>query len=129
MEAGLMSGDTILTCPGSFKLGDHVFWCDNHVAHGSINVTTALQVSCDVFFYQVALMAGIDRIADMAGRLGLGVPLGADLPHVATGLVPTLDWAKSKGIHHGCAHLHRQRHWAACRKTRGRGAATRLRPW
>ncbi|MGO9818579.1 MAG: penicillin-binding protein 2 [Acidocella sp.] len=99
MREGVLTGDTILTCPGSFKLGDHVFWCDNHVAHGSINVITALQVSCDVFFYQVALMVGIDKIAAMASELGLGVDLGADLPHVSTGLVPTLAWAQSKGIH------------------------------
>jgi penicillin-binding protein 2 len=99
MKAGLLSADTILTCPGFFKLGDHIFWCDNHVAHGSITVTTALQVSCDVFFYQVALMTGIDRMAAMAGQLGLGIDLGADLPNVSPGLVPTLAWAKSKGIH------------------------------
>jgi penicillin-binding protein 2 len=99
MKAGLLNADSILTCSGSFTLGDHVFWCDNHVAHGSINVTTALQVSCDVFFYQVALMAGIDRMAAMASQLGLGVDLGADLPNVASGLVPTLPWARARGIH------------------------------
>jgi penicillin-binding protein 2 len=99
MQAGLLTGDTILTCTGSFTLGDHVFWCDNHVAHGSINLTTALQVSCDVFFYQVALMSGIDRMAAMASKLGLGVDLGADLPNAASGLVPTLAWARSRNIH------------------------------
>ena len=99
MKSGALTGDTILTCTGSFTLGDHVFWCDNHVAHGSINLPTALQVSCDVFFYQVALMVGIDRMAEMASRLGLGVDLGADLPNVSAGLVPTLAWARSRGIH------------------------------
>jgi len=99
MKAGLLNGDTILTCTGSFTLGDHVFWCDNHVAHGSINMVTALQVSCDVFFYQVALMSGIDRMAAMASELGLGVDLGADLPNVSPGLVPTLAWARARGIH------------------------------
>lgn len=99
MKAGKLSGSSILTCNGSFTLGDHVFWCDNHVAHGSINVTTALQVSCDVFFYQVALMAGIDRMAAMAAELGLGVDLGTDLPHAAPGLVPTMQWARARGIH------------------------------
>ncbi|WP_297369348.1 penicillin-binding protein 2 [Acidocella sp.] len=99
MKAGVLDEHTILTCPGFFKLGDHVFWCDNHTAHGSITVTTALQVSCDVFFYQVALRVGIDKIADMATTMGLGVDLQADMPNVATGLVPTLDWAKSRGIH------------------------------
>lgn len=99
MKCGALTEDTVLTCSGSFTLGDHVFWCDNHVAHGSITLTTALQVSCDVFFYQVALMTGIDRIADMATRLGLGTDLQVDLPHTSPGLVPTLAWARSRGIH------------------------------
>jgi penicillin-binding protein 2 len=99
MKCGALTEDTVLTCNGSFTLGDHVFWCDNHVAHGSITLTTALQVSCDVFFYQVALMTGIDRIADMATRLGLGTDLQVDLPHTSPGLVPTLAWARSRGIH------------------------------
>lgn len=99
MKAGTLTPDTILTCPGFFKLGDHVFWCDNHTAHGSITVTTALQVSCDVFFYQVALGVGIDRIAAMATQMGLGTDLGVDLPGAVAGLVPTLDWARRRGIH------------------------------
>jgi len=99
MKCGALAADTVLTCTGSFTLGDHVFWCDNHVAHGSITLTTALQVSCDVFFYQVALMTGIDHIAAMAATLGIATPLDADLPSVSTGFVPTLAWARSKGIH------------------------------
>ncbi len=99
MKAGRLSADTVLNCPGFLKLGDHVFWCDNHVAHGSITLTTALQVSCDVFFYQVALMTGIDRIAEMAHRIGLATDLQTDLPNASPGLVPTLEWARSRGIH------------------------------
>jgi penicillin-binding protein 2 len=99
MKSGWLTPDTVLTCSGSFTLGDHVFWCDNHVAHGSITLTTALQVSCDVFFYQVALRTGIDKIADMANRLGIGIDLGVDLPNASPGLVPTLEWARARGIH------------------------------
>lgn len=99
MKAGVLTRSTILNCPGSLQLGDHVFWCDNHVAHGSINVATALQVSCDVFFYKTALMVGVDKIADMATRMGLGVDLGSDVPHAQAGLVPTLAWAKKRNIH------------------------------
>jgi penicillin-binding protein 2 len=99
LEAGVMTASTILTCTGSLTLGDHVFWCDNHVAHGSITLPTALQVSCDVFFYQVAMKVGIDRMAAMAHRLGIGTDLGVDLPNVAAGLVPTHEWAAARGIH------------------------------
>jgi penicillin-binding protein 2 len=99
LKAGTLTADSILTCTGSFTLGDHVFWCDNHIAHGSINLTTALQISCDVFFYQVALAVGVDNIADMANRLGIGVDLQMDLPHASPGLVPTIAWAAGRGIH------------------------------
>jgi penicillin-binding protein 2 len=99
MKSGVLTEHTVLTCPGFLKLGDHIFWCDNHDAHGSITLTTALQVSCDVFFYQVALMTGIDRMAEMAHQLGIGTDLQADLPNVSAGLVPTLEWARGRGIH------------------------------
>jgi len=99
MKAGVLTPDSILSCNGSFQLGDHVFWCDNHVAHGSLNLDRALTVSCDVFFYQVALRVGVDKIAGMAATMGLGVDLGSDLPGISKGLVPTLDWARSRNIH------------------------------
>ncbi|MDE8348334.1 MAG: penicillin-binding protein 2 [Acidocella sp.] len=99
LKYGSLTPEKILTCNGSFQLGDHVFWCDNHIAHGSITMTTALQVSCDVFFYQVALGVGVDRIAEMAHTLGIGVNLQLDIPHAAPGLVPTIDWAAARGVH------------------------------
>lgn len=99
LKAGTLTADTVLDCPGFLKLGNHVFWCDNHTAHGNITVTTALQVSCDVFFYKTALRTGIDLISDMATRLGLGTSLETDVPGVATGLVPSHDWAATRNIH------------------------------
>jgi penicillin-binding protein 2 len=99
MKAGTLTEDSVLTCSGSFTLGDHTFWCDNHVAHGSITLTTALQVSCDVFFYQVALGVGVDKIAAMAHTLGIGTNLDLDLPNASPGLVPTIAWARARGIH------------------------------
>ncbi len=75
LKAGALTPDTVLNCPGFLKLGDHIFWCDNHTAHGTITVTSALQVSCDVFFYKTALRTGIDLISEMATKLGLGTDL------------------------------------------------------
>jgi penicillin-binding protein 2 len=99
LKRGSLTQETYLTCTGSFTLGDHLFWCDNHVAHGTINLTTALQVSCDVFFYQVALGVGVDDIAAMANQLGIGVDLQMDVPHQSPGLVPSLAWARAHDIH------------------------------
>ena len=98
MKKGALTADTILFCPGFLKLGDHIFWCDNHVAHGHITVTTALQVSCDVFFYQVSLMTSIYDLAAMAHKLGIGTDLQLDIPGGAPGLVPTHRWARAQGI-------------------------------
>jgi penicillin-binding protein 2 len=98
MKYGSLTADTILTCTGSFTLGDHTFWCDNHIAHGSLNVVNAIAVSCDVFFYQVALGVGVDRIAEMANTLGIGVDLQLDLPNASPGLVPTIAWAAGRGV-------------------------------
>jgi penicillin-binding protein 2 len=99
LKSGALTPEKILTCTGSLQLGDHVFWCDNHVAHGSLNLTQALTVSCDVFFYQVAIMTGIDRMAEMANIMGIGTKLDVDLPNASPGLVPTLAWARERGIH------------------------------
>ncbi len=101
MKSGALTPSTVLTCGGSFTLGDHVFWCDNHTAHGALTLVSALTVSCDVFFYQVALKTGIDNIADMAHTLGIATDLGIDLPHASPGFVPTRAWARARGLFWG----------------------------
>lgn len=99
LKCGALTPETVHFCPGYFKLGDHIFWCDNHIAHGSLTLTSALQVSCDVFFYETALATGIDNIAAMASTMGLGVDLQSDFPNVQIGQVPNHAWAKAHGIH------------------------------
>ena len=98
LKCGALTPDSTHNCPGFLKLGRHIFWCDNHDAHGTINVVDALKVSCDVFFYKTALDTGIDRIAAMASIMGQGVDLGSDVPNASVGLVPTHAWAKQHGI-------------------------------
>jgi penicillin-binding protein 2 len=84
-------------CPGYLDLGKHRFWCWNHGGHGWLDVTSAICQSCDVFFYHTALATGIDRIAAMAHRLGIGVPPTIDLPGFAPGFVPTREWRAGQG--------------------------------
>src|SRR3546814_7777753 len=59
-----------------------------------MNLHDAIVQSCDVYFYEVARRVGIDRIAEMAKRLGVGVELGVELPSERRGLVPTRAWKK-----------------------------------
>lgn len=84
-------------CPGWFDLGDTRFHCWRKGGHGMQDLRGGLKNSCDVYFYEVARRTGIDRIAAMANRLGLGVELELDLPGQRQGLIPTRDWRISKG--------------------------------
>jgi penicillin-binding protein 2 len=86
-----------ITCPGYLDLGDTRFHCWRKGGHGTLDLRGGLKNSCDVFFYEVARRTGIDRIAAMANRMGLGVELDLDLPGQRPGLVPTRDWRVSHG--------------------------------
>jgi penicillin-binding protein 2 len=58
---------------------------------------TSLKVSCDVYYYELAKRLGIDRIAAMSRRLGLGVPLEIELPGSRSGMVPDRAWRQAQG--------------------------------
>jgi penicillin-binding protein 2 len=60
---------------------------------------SGLKHSCDVFFYETARRTGIDPVAAMAHRLGMGVDLAIDLPGTRAGLIPSRAWSRSKGRH------------------------------
>ncbi|HXP31330.1 MAG TPA: penicillin-binding protein 2 [Stellaceae bacterium] len=92
LEAGAITPDTEFYCPGQFHLGNTVFHCWKKGGHGTLSVRRAIKESCDVFFYHTADLLGIDRIAQMANRFGLGVELGIDIPGEKSGLVPTRAW-------------------------------------
>jgi penicillin-binding protein 2 len=86
-----------LNCPGHLDLGNSRFHCWNKKGHGGLDLHQALKYSCDVYFYQVAMRTGIDRISAMAHRLGMGTELEIDIPGQRIGLVPTKDWRVSRG--------------------------------
>lgn len=94
LECGAITPETTFFCPGYLKLGNHIFYCWDHYGHGTINVVTAIQQSCDVFFYHTALVTGIDRIAAMARRLGLIGALPLEMPGVSQGFLPTRAWVR-----------------------------------
>lgn len=92
LAGGVITPDTHFFCPGHFTLGDAIFHCWKPSGHGSLAVRDAIKHSCDVFFYNVARLLGIDPLAAMAKRFGLGGTLGIDLPDERPGLVPTRAW-------------------------------------
>ena len=85
------------TCPGWLDVGDTRFHCWRKGGHGALDLRGGLKHSCDVYFYDVARRTGIDPIAVMANRLGLGVELELDLPGQRNGLIPTREWRKAQG--------------------------------
>ncbi|HCX14053.1 MAG TPA: penicillin-binding protein 2 [Rhodospirillaceae bacterium] len=90
LEHGVISRDQTVHCNGSYALGRYVKRC--HKVHGSVNMVRAISVSCDVYFYEVARRLGVDKIADMATRMGLGQLSGINLPGEQRGLIPTEAW-------------------------------------
>lgn len=89
-------GDRV-NCPGYLDLGDSRFHCWSKGGHGSLDLHGGLKYSCDVYFYEVARRTGIDIIAAMAHRLGMGTTLAIDLPGARPGLIPTREWRISRG--------------------------------
>jgi penicillin-binding protein 2 len=92
LEGGAITPDTPITCPGYLELGDATFHCWQHGGHGTLRLHDAIKKSCDVFFYETARRAGIDRIAAMARRFGFGDALGLDIAGERAGLIPDRDW-------------------------------------
>ncbi|MGB8169340.1 MAG: penicillin-binding transpeptidase domain-containing protein, partial [Chthoniobacteraceae bacterium] len=94
--AGLRQGlaKTTFNCSGGVSYGDHYFQCWKSSGHGRSNVTEAIKVSCNAFFYQYGNAAGIDSI-DVVGRLlGLGQLSNIGLSGEQPGILPGPEWLK-----------------------------------
>jgi penicillin-binding protein 2 len=97
LEARVITpGDTV-HCGGWLDLGNARFHCWRQGGHGTLDLRGGLKNSCDVFFYEVARRVGIDRIAAMAHRFGLGTALDIDLPGARNGFIPTREWRIGQG--------------------------------
>jgi len=92
LEEGLVTPETTFFCNGTFELGDRTFRCWQEKGHGHVNLHRAIVESCDVYFYHVGRMLGVNQIAHYARMFGLGAPLGVDLHREKGGLIPTREW-------------------------------------
>ncbi|MFQ5985168.1 MAG: penicillin-binding protein 2 [Alphaproteobacteria bacterium] len=92
LENGVVTPNHRVFCPGYMEVGDRTFHCWKRGGHGALAMVDAIVQSCDVYFYDIARRAGVDRIAEMARRFGLGERSGLDLPGEQPGLVPTPGW-------------------------------------
>ena len=91
LAAGLPE-DFRVSCPGYLPFGGRNFHCWRRGGHGSVDLHRAIKESCNVFFYNAALRAGIDNVAAMARSFGLGQAFDVDVPGVEDGIVPDEAW-------------------------------------
>ena len=96
LEAGVIDLNTRFNCSGGLDVGNIRFHCWRHSGHGSLNVVEALKHSCDIFFYETAMKLGIDKIHDMAVKLGMGNVLEVGLDNEKAGIIPTKAWKKTR---------------------------------
>lgn len=96
LEEGLITPQTRYFCPGHWKLGRRTYRCWKREGHGWMNLRQALVESCDVFFYQVGVKLGIDRLAFFARGFNLGRIPGLGFPQEKAGLVPTSVWKENR---------------------------------
>jgi len=94
LEKSKISSDTRFYCKGKFNLGRAVFRCWDEDGHGSQDIREGLKNSCNVFFYQLGKLVGVDDISSFSERFGYGSPTGIDLFGEASGLVPNRLWKR-----------------------------------
>jgi len=92
--AGLASGDitttSTISCPGAFVYGGRTF--GDHGAYGSINITRALEVSANTFFYKLALQLGLDNYHKYSAMFGFGKKTGIDISDELPGRLPSVEY-------------------------------------
>lgn len=94
LQAGVITPSSPVCCSGSVTIGEHKFHCHSwrYGGHGNVTLEDALAKSCDVYFYHIGKLLGIDPMAAMARRFGLGELTGIDLPGEKQGLIPSRKW-------------------------------------
>jgi penicillin-binding protein 2 len=94
LAAGAVTPEERIFCSGVTRLGRSLFHCWARGGHGSVDLKSAVKVSCDCYFYEVGRRAGIEAIGHMAHAFGLGQTYGLEIPGEKPGLIPGPEWKK-----------------------------------
>ena len=86
---GIAGPGTTFNCTGSLKVGRRTFHCWARWGHGDVAMVRAIEVSCNVYFYQLGMKAKPESILEMARSLGWGAKTGVDLPFEWPGRLPS----------------------------------------
>jgi penicillin-binding protein 2 len=96
LEEGVATPDFKVHCSGGAVFYGRYFQCHLKGGHGTVDMRHAIEKSCNVYFYTLGNMVGIDRLHKWATALGLGVKTGIDLPHEIEGIMPSTGWKKAR---------------------------------
>jgi penicillin-binding protein 2 len=96
LEEGVASPDFRVFCPGGASFYGRYFQCHEKKGHGSMDMRHALEKSCNVYFYTLGNMLGIDRIHKWAAALGLADRTGIDIPNEVQSIMPSTEWKRAR---------------------------------
>jgi len=96
LEEGVITPNFRVSCSGSASFYGRPFQCWKRGGHGSIDLRHAMEQSCNVYYYTVGNMVGVDKMHKWATLLGLGEKTGIDLPNEIEGIVPSTAWKKAR---------------------------------
>lgn len=96
LQDGLITPETTHSCPGYIEFGDRRFHCWKRGGHGRVDLARSLSESCDVYYYEIAQKVGIDKIAEMGRKLGLGIRHDLPMSAITDGIMPTKAWKKER---------------------------------
>ena len=95
LKAGLIDSSTSINCPGVYRVGNRIYHCHAKNGHGSVNLEKAIAASCNVFFYDIGLKLGIDKINAEAKHFNLDQRTGIELPYETKRIViPSKSWKR-----------------------------------
>ena len=83
-----------VNCTGSYPLGNHVFHCDKH--HGPVDMNRAIEVSCDIYFYEMCRRVGAEKLAPMVRSMGFGEKFELPFETQRYGTIPDPEWMRRK---------------------------------
>ena len=93
LNAGIDRKERV-NCTGSYPLGNHVFHCDKH--HGPVDMNRAIEVSCDIYFYEMCRRVGAEKLAPMVRSMGFGEKFDLPFDNQRFGTIPDPDWMERK---------------------------------
>ena len=92
LKEGLIDRDRTFFCNGEFEASGRIFHCWRKGGHGNVDLQKSLAESCDIYYYNLGQLVGIEKITETALQLGLGVRPNLPVPNIKQGLAPTKEW-------------------------------------